>query len=357
MKNNFDFELKRMIKKNDFTEIPEIVRTRIDDTLASLPEKGAYESMKSKKKLTKRMGIAAALVAMLAFTLPVAASSISELVAKRTKEVTDFAVSTKGYIILDGYYYRATGEMLSEEKLGDKIAEINRIGEWQIKRSGDSNVFPPGVIYSIKGKDVKETIAVRVSIGKEDKGPYGYVVLLRSEKVEQPDINKIIGAKNDPEEVAIALTNIRAIAPYLYELKTEQNGVTPNLATYRSDNGVTLCYSIPEADDNETQGFLFVYEYPKEIAEKITNSAFSPEIKSEIVTIDGKKVKNYAPDSNYKPPTASETFELNGIQWSYYGDHLLRGEKEGYYYEVQTQGKFTHDSLVRLLKDFNQHGN
>ena len=173
--------------------------------------------------------------------------------------------------------------------------------------------------------------------------------------VNEVSANKIIGAKNDPEEVAIALKNIREIVPYLYELKNEQNGVAPNLATYRPNSGVTLYYRVPEADDKETQGFLFILEYPKEIAEKIANSAFSPKLKTEMVTINGGKVARRVPDPNYKLPTASKTFELNGIRWSYYGNNLIRGEKEGYYYEIQIQGKFTYDGLAGLVKHFNQH--
>lgn len=253
--------------------------------------------------------------------------------------------SEDGY---EKYLYNAQGG-----SHGIRDDYYNIIGQWGWKeqtdlREGDAHVFEKGgTLVGMTVHGSSEDDFFTISKVKPE--------ILSDAKNTAATPEQFVGAKNDPGEVAIALKKIREIAPYLYELKTEQNGVAPNLATYRPDSGVTLHYRVPETDDKETQGFLFIFEYPKEIAEKIMNSAFSPKFKSEIVTIDERKVARRVPDPNYKLPTASETFELNGIQWSYYGNNLLRGEKEGYYYEIQTQGKFTYDGLADILKHFNQH--
>ncbi|AEI40775.1 hypothetical protein [Paenibacillus mucilaginosus] len=249
------------------------------------------------------------------------------------------AVRSFGYVVMDGYYYRVTGETVDDAVIGKVIGEIKRVGDWEIKRSGDSNEYPPGPLYSIQEKDTKEVIAYRLPKKKGDPGPYRYSVLERSEQVEQHDPKQIMGAKNDPEEVGIALQNIRKAVPYLYEFDSNLKSAVVNQAGYSSNTGVTLYYRVSEADDKEIQGFLFIFEYPQEKAALIMNSAFSANIGGE-------------PRS---PAKASETFEMNGIQWSYYGTHLLRGEKDGHYYELQTQGKFTRDRLVGLLKHFNNN--
>ena len=57
-----------------------------------------------------------------------------------------------GYIVLNGFYYVKTGETIPKEQLGQQVAKVERIGDWEIKKTGDSNEVSPGPIYSIKNK-------------------------------------------------------------------------------------------------------------------------------------------------------------------------------------------------------------
>jgi beta-lactamase regulating signal transducer with metallopeptidase domain len=267
--------------------------------------------------------------------------------------------TSDSYVVLNDYYYVPNGDTVNESQLGEQNAQVKRNGDWQFKQTGDTNFFaPPAPIYSIQGIKVDERVAVKAVTGGTKQNPvYTFLVLERSKAVETPNGNMILGAKNDPKEVSIALKNIKEIAPYLYEFQTKQIGVTLTSASYSQDAGVALYYRVPEADDKDTQGFLFVFEYPIDMLDKISNSAFSAKLKSEQVVIDGKKVVRHVADTNNKTPTASKTFDLNGIHWSYYGDRLLRGEKGDNYYEIQAQGKFTYDRLIELLKNFYQNKN
>jgi hypothetical protein len=307
------------------------------DTYSNKKGNKVCEAFNLRKNVSRRIGITAAVAAMLVVALPVAASTISAIVEKRTKEVIEMAKQTKGYVVWDGYYYKATGEAIDLSDIGDKIAEIKRNGNWAIKRSGDTNEFPADSIYAIKETDVKEKIAVRISVGKEDSGPYGYVILRRTDKVEQPDPKTILGAKNDPEEVAIALNNFRELVPFLYEFQGIEQRAQVTLASYSKDfgPGAMLYYRVPEADTVENgqdiQGFIFILEYKKGSEKNVPQLGVRPQ--------------------SLQP---TKTFEMNGIAWNYYDvDHiLLLGEKDGIYYEIHTQGNFTYDELIELLKYF-----
>lgn len=170
------------------------------------------------------------------------------------------------------------------------------------------------------------------------------------------------GAKNEPKAMKSVLDSLRQEVPFLYEFKGFGE---PTLAGYH-EGMVTLYYRVPEGDTTnkygaDVQGFIFVREYEKGSEAKTNESRFSP--RREI-----------------KPDEPSETFEVNGMRWSYYDRFkgtattedgrkgvsaesglldirpVLRGANDGVYYEIELQGNFTYEELVDVLKNFRPSG-
>jgi hypothetical protein len=56
--------------------------------------------------------------------------------------------------------------MIEHDKLGNKLAEVKRIGGWSLKRDGDSAFFLPGdSIYEIKEVDPNKKGTIKTITG------------------------------------------------------------------------------------------------------------------------------------------------------------------------------------------------
>ena len=100
------------------------------------------------------------------------------------------------YIVFNGYYYKKTGEEVPVEQLGEQIGEVKRTGDWEIKKSGDSNEIPPGSIYIIKNRS-DEFIAAKGVVYKDGQNEDGYVVFQKAEPVAEGDPNEIEKAEDN----------------------------------------------------------------------------------------------------------------------------------------------------------------
>lgn len=248
------------------------------------------------------------------------------------------------YVVLDGYYYVPNGDTIDELKLGKQFAGVQRIGDWEYKKTGDSNYFgPPAPIYSILDIKTDEKVAIKTITGGTRQNPnYTLMVLQRSEAIKEPDATTILGAKGDTKEVAIALQNIRKKFPLLYEFQGMEQKM--DFASYSPNfgPGVKLGYRVPEADtadlksNHQVQGIIFVYEYKKGMENETGESRFRK-------------------GSEYYEAKPTETFDFNWIHWEYYDTNVVRGEKDKMIYEVQVQGNLNQDDLVELLKTFKQN--
>lgn len=179
-------------------------------------------------------------------------------------QLEEYSITPSQYVVFDGYYYRMVAEV-EQAKLGSQIGEVKRIGEWEIIKDGDSNTVT-GPIYSIINKSPEEAIATKLWSNRDV-----YVLFERKEIVEQPDITKIYTTKNDPEEVQIAIQNVREKSSALYEFKDNERlelisvSFDPN-----HSSTVSLSYRVPEVDTT-VQGFLSVMQYPKNKVPKHQN--------------------------------------------------------------------------------------
>lgn len=264
------------------------------------------------------------------------------------------------YIVLNGYYYKKTNEVIQPEKLGGEIAEVKRIGNWAIKQSGDSNEIAPGPIYSVEGRESTEYIASKGVINENGKNQSAYLGFKKSEPVEQPDKDSILSSKGDEKEAQIALDNIKGEVVDLYQFTGKGKRVILFAANYMAENGpgAELIYNVPEANKKEENhtidGILFIYEYKKELPP--SQSRFNQNVKWERIKKGNEVIKQ---KKDIEMPIKIEEFNINGISWSYYKDQeyqdfILRGEKNSMYYEVITQGEFTLESLKILLEEFKQ---
>ncbi|TKI56999.1 hypothetical protein E8L90_16855 [Brevibacillus antibioticus] len=73
------------------------------------------------------------------------------------------------YLVHDGYYYVPIEEELTETNLDSRLGVVNRIGEWEEFKEGDTPFYVPGsTYYTIKGIPDKNKIAIEI-VRKESK--------------------------------------------------------------------------------------------------------------------------------------------------------------------------------------------
>lgn len=250
------------------------------------------------------------------------------------------------YIVYDGYYYKK-GSQIDQAKVGAKLGEVKRIGNWEIIKDGDSNEVPPGPIYSVVDKDPKEVI-----VAKQWSNRDVYVLFERESPVIQPDKSSIFSTKNDPEEVQIAIQNVRKDSSVLYEFKDKARlelfyvSYDPN-----HSSTVSLSYTVPEVD----AGILSVKQYPKhEVPE---GSAF---IRNYVFIRDNNMMKKEK-NKEWKEPILKESFVVNGIEWGKYEtinqEDVYRGEQHNLYFEINTQGEIDLNHMKEFLGSFAQSNN
>jgi|GEM_PF-5611933 hypothetical protein len=254
----------------------------------------------------------------------------------------------EAYVIYQDHYYRVTGNLLDASKLGEEIFHVTRVGNWNLKKNGDSNHFvPSSPIYRVRGRE--DAIAVKSTMwGIFDS----YIELERAEAVETVPKESIRGAKNDPVETSIALENAKNQVDTIYSFPENFERAMLNFVSLQDDHFPTLYYRVLEADVEQdgmtVQGFLFVHQYAKD-KEIPAVSMFTPGYIREYVDETTLILKL---DPDFVEPEAKESFLINDMKWSYYHDQLWQGERGNRYYEIQTQGAFTKDMMIDLLSHF-----
>jgi hypothetical protein len=324
----FDMEVKNLLKQNVMTT-PDSIKVRIDQTLASLPEKKHVK----KKPKWRHLVVAVSVLTILGISITATAD-----LTNTGKEI-EYIQKEHPYVVLDSHFYKATGETVSNSQLGSVVGSVKRSsGDGNdLLKNGDSAYFSVGdPIYELNGVDSKTKLAIKSTTGgirifSETR----YFVLEQAGKVANPDPKTILGSKGDAGELAIVMQNIRSLNPHLYEPKGMGERIFVVAADYHPvfrkgyKNGTNIEYRIPEADTADgVQGFLFVREFSRVIKYDVASDVFS---------------------SNYKP-TLKEEFDLNGLHWRYYGNNLYLGEKDGYYYELNLQGKMNMEDLIQHFK-------
>lgn len=262
------------------------------------------------------------------------------------------------YIVMDGYYYRKTREIVSPEQLGTQVGEVKRIGDWAIKRTGDSNEIPPGPIYSIKGKE-QDYIAGKGVAYINEQNVEAYLVFKKVDKVETTNTDHILSAKGDSEETGIAFENIKKKIGSLYGFVGTNSRTQLSSVFYSEGPTVSLIYQVPEGDDTTDknfdviQGVIFIEQYHK--GTKNTKTRF---IKPEPYVKEKDSNGNYTGELlevEWEKPRLIESFDLNGVKWSlykdtYYDDYVVLGHTKEYNFEITTQGNFSLETIKELLK-------
>jgi hypothetical protein len=218
----------------------------------------------------------------------------------------------ENYLIVDGYYYVPTNESIEESSLSDKLGEVTRNGYWNKLKEGDtgdgSNYHVGEGYYKINNYPNLEYIAIEVFDPKVKEGKGAvirYDVLKREKPIEQINDQNILGAKNDPEEVKIALNNIKEKVPFTHELQTDK--LNPTLVSLDNDGEhykITLYYQ-SVGNKNST---LFIKQYQSGFKEESPNQS-----------------------------KTAKSFEVNGINWSEYEDGTFKGVKDNIIFEIKGQ--------------------
>ncbi|UUZ82371.1 hypothetical protein LJK88_49695 [Paenibacillus sp. P26] len=274
-------------------------------------------------------------------------------------ETTATVPITGGYVIYNGYYYMTTDELIEASHIDKQIGQVERTGEWVIKKDGDSNEFVPGAgLYTIQGIDPSDKLAVKVNLSSRQVDPkdavYEYQAVKRAEAVGQVDTTRILASKNDPEEVAAVIANIRKIDPHLYEFQGPRTKYKLTGASYADEGapdaawyGTGLTYELPEAvyresDGQTIQGFLFVEEYSEKSKEE--------------GKLPGGSLFYGDAHNPTRIPGVREEFDLNGLHWKVYGDGsepgVYVGQQGNRYYEIKLQGKLSGKRMKEPLRDF-----
>ncbi|MFS0840338.1 hypothetical protein [Paenibacillus sp. 1P03SA] len=346
--NELDAKIRTFVEQHP-TIVPSIVSERLDETLELLKAGSTvYESTPLKNRnssYSKRWisGIAAAAVAV---TVVVSSPALA------ASYLAQQAVNHKAYIIWNDHYYYSTGKHVDPSLIGNRIGEVKRVGDWTVKQTGDSNEFvPSSPVFEMKENENK--LLVKTSIKNMDYLS-AYIELQQGEAVQTQAPDKILSSKNSPDEVGTVVDNITKTSPLFYTFQGIDSRIKVNKADLIKDVGNITYYLVPEADTSinniHVEGSLFIYQYGKQNQTKISQSKFNPsQIK---VPLDGGNKIQTMDDPKYIPPKATETFVMNGIEWNYYSDQLLRGTKEDTFYEVQTQGNFSEQLLKDLLQYF-----
>jgi hypothetical protein len=268
------------------------------------------------------------------------------------------------YIVLNDFYYKKTNEEVTSDQLGEQVGEVKRIGDWAIKKSGDTNEIPPGPIFSIKGRS-DEYIAGKGVVYKNGKNMAGYLVFQKADKVKESNTDNILSTKGDGEEANIVFQNIKRKIGNLYGFMDINSRVSLEAISYSEGPVIQLNYQVPEGDkksDNDIiQGFLLIYQYKKDI--QLKNSRFEKQVGLgyEMVRGENGKVSMQKSESDitWENPILIESFSLNGIEWgvyqdSYYHDLVIKGQTGEYNIEITTQGDFTINRIKDLLRFYKE---
>lgn len=231
------------------------------------------------------------------------------------------------YLIHDNAYYVRTEEIVPQEQVGKELGRVQRIGDWALKKEGDSNAFSPqmSVYYELSGVDSKEKIAVLAKGNSAE--PWEYWVLRRTAEVVV-DTGAILHAKNDPEEVGYVLANVRRLNPNFYEFRDPEDSLLLHLAAYAPEQQfMRMMYGVKGGS-----GTIMVYEYPRSYAGSSDESMHGPMYE----------------DAH---TAATSEFEEAGMLWKRYRSVYVTKQGETFY-EVHLQTEMSEDEVRRLLRYF-----
>ncbi|MGV2941721.1 hypothetical protein AB5I83_19125 [Mesobacillus sp. LC4] len=260
------------------------------------------------------------------------------------EETQDY--STFQHIVFEGYYY-IKGEQVEQNKIGEKIGEVKRIGTWEIVKDGDSNEVPPGPIYSIKDRDPKEVIAAKQWSNRDV-----YVIFERKGPVEKTDLSKIMSTKGDVEESKIAFNNIKNKVDILYGFVGLEKRAQLVAISYIDGPLISQTYRILERDINDTQGILNIIQFSKSSSPE--NSRFVRPKNYEIRSDNNDYIAMQKRIDKWKQPQLIKSIVINDLHWGvyqdgYHNDMVWRTESNNYTVEITYQGSFPIDALNELL--------
>lgn len=327
-----------------------------EDSITSLRTKTMMKLSYYKPLRRKKWLIVAVAICSMLMAVPVMAKTITGYLYMGNNGLQGVE---GGYVVHSGYYYVKTDEIVKADMIGEQIGTVKRIGDWVIKREGDSNEFAPeSGMFAIKGVTPNEKLAIKINRSSRRIDPkdaiYEYQVVRRSTPVKQAEKSKIMGSKNDPEEVSAVIKNIREVNPYLFEFKGLDKRVNLISAMY-ADEGVTdsllqgtyLIYRLPEADYKQfdkydVQGYLDVSEYSKQMIN------------------DGQIKKDSIFLQDHKEWRVLEEFNLNELHWKHsvnlHDREVYVGEKGDHIYEIGVPQNLTSQQIKELLGHFVSSG-
>ncbi|MCX7569368.1 hypothetical protein OS242_05295 [Tumebacillus sp. DT12] len=231
------------------------------------------------------------------------------------------------YVIHDKAYYVPTEEIVPPEQVGAELGRVQRIGDWALKREGDSNAYPPqmNVYYVRNGADPKKEIVLLAKNNSADPGVY---TVMRRAAVVAVDTSAILHAKNDQEEVGYVLENIRRLNPSFYEFRDVEDSLVLHLAAYVPDQKlVRMMYGV-----KGESGTITVYEYPRAYAGSSRESMHGPMYDDAGTAVTSE-------------------FEEAGLLWKRYKAVYVT-RQEDTFYEVHIETQKTEDEVRRLLRYF-----
>ena len=91
------------------------------------------------------------------------------------------------YLVHNGFYYVPINEKIDKSQLDRKLGTVTRVGDWQVKKEGDTPQYIPRTnYYSIKGISDNSKIAVEIWGGTGlDMRVLSYEILERRKQVEK----------------------------------------------------------------------------------------------------------------------------------------------------------------------------
>lgn len=232
------------------------------------------------------------------------------------------------YLIYDNYYYLPTSKQIDQNEIGEKLGEVKRLGYSNYLKEGDSgdgsNFYIGESYYKINSSPNLEYIAIELldNTMKEEKGQVtGFEILKRDKPVENNEQQNIYGAKNDIDEVNIAIENIKKQIPVTFELQSEN--FRPTLVSLDNDGEnykVTLYYEHIKNKDS----ILFIEQYDE----------------------------SYNDLPKYYNDHIINNFKTNSIDWNEYEDGLFIGKNESIILRVNGQNMSPHEirEYLTLLK-------
>jgi len=237
-------------------------------------------------------------------------------------------VSVNAYVVYDGAFYVATGEPVADDQLGAWLGEtkLNDNPAGGTFENFQSRFFA-GSLRQMKGVSPQKAFAAEYYAAD---GVERYTRVERAAPLSKAEVTTL---RNNgiPLHIGITLENIKALRPGTYLFQGDRQ---IHSLFYESVHGpeITVFYRF---NGKGNQIVTLEYEKGAELQGAIPRTMFAD--------------RNGAALS---PGPVRQEFDLNGIHWKLYSPKLLRGEKDGRFYEVQADASFTQTEVLHLLQDF-----